>query len=62
MTGTAPRPGPRRTGQQPPRDEAADRPGDSPCLLRRVCQACGAVAAADPPTTCPECGREIPGS
>lgn len=40
----------------------ADRPGDPACLLPRVCQACGAVADDDPPTTCPLCGTEIPGA
>ncbi len=39
-----------------------DRPGEPPCLLPRVCQACGAVAESDPPTTCPQCGGEIPGA
>jgi predicted Zn-ribbon and HTH transcriptional regulator len=39
-----------------------DRPGDAACLLPRVCQACGAVAESDPPTTCPQCGSEIPGA
>lgn len=38
-----------------------DRPGDPACLLRRVCQACGAVADHDPPTTCPQCHAEITG-
>ena len=38
-----------------------DRPGDPVCLLPRVCQACGAVAESDPPTTCPQCGSEITG-
>jgi rubrerythrin len=40
---------------------AAERPGDPACLLRRVCQACGAVAESDPPTVCPQCGAELPG-
>ena len=43
-------------------DFAADRPGDPACLLRRVCQACGAVAGTDPPTVCPQCGAEMPGT
>jgi hypothetical protein len=43
-------------------DFAAERPGEPACLLRRVCQACGAVADTDPPTVCPECGSEMPGS
>jgi hypothetical protein len=42
------------------RADPEDRPGDPACLLPRVCQACGAVADEDPPTTCPQCGREIP--
>jgi rubrerythrin len=37
-----------------------DRPGDPACLLRRVCQACGAVADHDPPTVCPQCHAEMP--
>jgi rubrerythrin len=41
---------------------AAERPGDPACLLRRVCQACGAVADTDPPTVCPQCGTEMPGT
>ncbi len=39
---------------------AEERPGDRACLLRRVCQACGAVAETDPPTLCPQCGSEMP--
>ncbi len=39
---------------------AEERPGDPACLLRRVCQACGAVAETDPPTLCPQCGSEMP--
>ncbi|HEX9035249.1 MAG TPA: hypothetical protein VF834_25690 [Streptosporangiaceae bacterium] len=38
-----------------------DRPGDPACLLRRVCPDCGSVADTDPPTTCPQCGAELPG-
>jgi len=49
----------RRAGLQW-RLDSDDRPGDPACLLPRVCQACGAVAAADLPTTCPQCGSEIP--
>ena len=45
-----------------PADFAEDRPGDPACLLRRVCQACGAVAETDPPTVCPQCGSEMPGT
>jgi hypothetical protein len=41
---------------------AEDRPGDPACLLRRVCQACGGVADTDPPTVCPQCGTEMPGT
>ena len=37
-----------------------DRPGDPACLLRRVCPACGTVAGTDPPTTCRQCGTELP--
>jgi predicted Zn-ribbon and HTH transcriptional regulator len=44
------------------RPGSGDRPGDPACLLPRVCQACGAVAESDPPTTCPQCGIEIPGA
>jgi hypothetical protein len=44
------------------RADPEDRPGDPACLLLRVCQACGAVADEDPPTTCPQCGSEIPGT
>jgi rubrerythrin len=40
---------------------AQDRPGDPPCLLRRVCPACGSVAETDPPTTCPRCHAQMPG-
>jgi len=46
------------SGRTPP--EAVERPGDPACLLRRVCPACGSVADSDPPTTCPQCGGEIP--
>ena len=45
-----------------PASFAAERPGDPACLLRRVCQACGAVADTDPPTVCPQCGAEMPGN
>ena len=45
-----------------PDDFAAERPGDPACLLRRVCQSCGAVADTDPPTVCPQCGAEMPGT
>jgi len=44
------------------RADPEDRPGDAACLLPRVCQACGAVADEDPPTTCPQCGSEISGA
>ena len=44
------------------RADPGDRPGDPACLLPRVCPACGAVADEDPPTTCPQCGGEIPGA
>jgi len=37
-----------------------DRPGDPACWLRRVCPACGTLADADPPTTCPRCHGAIP--
>ena len=37
-------------------------PGDPVCLLRRVCQACGAGADEDPPTICPHCHAELTGS
>ena len=48
-------------GAVQPDDFVAERPGDPACLLRRVCQACGAVADTDPPTVCPQCGTEMPG-
>jgi uncharacterized protein YeaO (DUF488 family) len=38
-----------------------DGPGDPACWLRRVCPACGTIADADPPTTCPQCHAAIPG-
>jgi uncharacterized protein YeaO (DUF488 family) len=41
------------------RDEQ-DTPGDPACWLRRVCPACGTLAEADPPTTCPHCQAAIP--
>ena len=44
-------------GQEAPEQ---DLPGDPPCLLRRVCPACGSVADEDPPTTCPQCGTTLP--
>ncbi len=44
------------------RPDPEDRPGDPACLLRLVCQACGAVAESGPPATCPQCGSEIPGT
>jgi rubrerythrin len=42
------------------RADPEDRAGDPVCWLPRVCQACGALADEDPPTTCPRCGSEIP--
>jgi len=44
------------------RADPEDRPGAPACLLPRVCEACGAVGDEDPPTTCPQCGSEIPGA
>jgi hypothetical protein len=52
----------RRDGGMTWRADPEDRPGDPACLLPRVCPACGAVADEDPPTTCPQCGSEIPGA
>jgi len=43
-----------------PADEDDDVPGDPACWLHRVCPACGSIADADPPTTCPQCHAEIP--
>jgi len=43
-------------------DADGDRPGDPACLLRRVCPACGAVADHDPPTVCPQCHADMPGT
>lgn len=39
-----------------------ERPGDPPCLQRRVCPDCGSVAEQDPPTVCPQCGAELTGA
>ena len=44
------------------RADPEDQAGDPVCWLPRVCQACGALADDDPPTTCPRCGSEIPGA
>jgi rubrerythrin len=57
MTGDQAQP---RTAE--PAGYSGERPGDPACLLRRVCQACGAVADTDPPTVCPQCGAELPGT
>jgi hypothetical protein len=35
--------------------------GEPACLLDRVCDACGRMADAAPPTTCPRCGAPIGG-
>jgi hypothetical protein len=40
--------------------DEADVPGDPACWLKRVCPACGTLAAADPPTTCAHCHATIP--
>lgn len=40
--------------------EAQERGGDPACWLRRVCQQCGSMADADPPTTCPVCHADMP--
>ncbi|MGO8957615.1 MAG: hypothetical protein ACLQFR_09635 [Streptosporangiaceae bacterium] len=37
-----------------------DAPGDPACWLKRVCPACGTLADADPPTTCPQCRAAMP--
>jgi hypothetical protein len=42
----------------PPEQDTA---GDPVCWLRRVCPQCGALAASDPPTTCPQCRFEMTG-
>ena len=52
--------GPAQRGSAGPRDEDDDVPGDPACWLHRVCPACGSIADADPPTTCPQCHTEIP--
>lgn len=49
----------RRSAPAGPLDE--DLPGDPACLMRRVCMECGGVADEDPPTTCPQCGADLPG-
>ena len=52
----------RRLGKDPAKsDEDDERGGDPPCWLRRVCPQCGAIADADPPTTCPQCRTDMPG-
>ncbi|HEY2304517.1 MAG TPA: hypothetical protein VGI05_01410 [Streptosporangiaceae bacterium] len=51
-----------RRAARPWRLDPDDRPGDPACLLPKVCQACGAVAESEPPTTCTQCGSEIPGA
>jgi rubrerythrin len=38
----------------------ADQPGDPACWLKRVCPRCGTLAAADPPTSCPQCHADLP--
>ncbi len=49
-------------GDDPPQYcENAERPGDPPCWLRRVCPRCGTIADTDPPTTCPQCQAHLPG-
>lgn len=52
----------RAAGGGPAAAAEPELPGDPVCLLRRVCQACGAVADEDPPTTCPQCHAELTGS
>jgi hypothetical protein len=37
-----------------------DTPGDPVCWLKRVCPKCGALAATDPPATCPRCHAVMP--
>lgn len=43
----------------PPAD--GDEGGDAACWANRVCPACGRLADDEPPTTCAECGTEVPG-
>jgi rubrerythrin len=45
--------------ESPQRHDAEEPGGDPACWLRRVCQACGAMAEQDPPTTCPACGAAM---
>jgi uncharacterized protein YeaO (DUF488 family) len=40
--------------------EAEERGGDPVCWLPRVCQQCGSMADADPPTICPVCHAAMP--
>ena len=54
------RAGAARRGSAGPGAEDDDVPGDPACWLHRVCPACGSIANADPPTTCPQCHAEIP--
>jgi hypothetical protein len=60
MDGQLPAPGGERFDRPGPGAEAEDRPGDPVCWLRRVCPACGTLAAVDPPTTCANCRADIP--
>ena len=54
------RAGAAQRGSAGPAAEEDDVPGDPACWLHRVCPACGTIAGADPPTTCPQCHAEIP--
>jgi rubrerythrin len=45
--------------ESPRQHDTEERAGDPVCWLRRVCQACGAMAEQDPPTTCPACGAAM---
>lgn len=42
------------------RQEDADDGGDPVCWLHRVCPDCGRMSDREPPTTCADCGRQIP--
>ncbi|MDT0379417.1 hypothetical protein RM572_11625 [Streptomyces sp. DSM 42041] len=53
----APEPRPRRAGAREPADQ--DLGGEPACMLDRVCPACGRLADAAPPTTCPRCGAAV---
>ncbi|MGH3740760.1 MAG: hypothetical protein ACRDT8_04860 [Micromonosporaceae bacterium] len=62
---TSPQQPPPPDNRREPHNLTTDRPslaeqgGEPACWLPKVCDECGRLAEAEPPTRCPRCGAEI---